>query len=152
MFTKLVFISAFLTLMSSFINNVSAETTQQSQLTSIDVFAWQKRIVVINQPDELKAQAIKEFSKDTNLAGINERYILWFVLSNHSVQSNYAGEIADNFSGDLIKRYALPTNSIVLIGYDGEIKYRSMQLSLDEIFQEIDGMPMRQLEMLRQQK
>jgi len=62
--------------------------------------------------------------------------------------SNYKGSISPSLSDLIERRYLEPSkDSVVLIGKDGDVKYRASKLDLKSIKLRVDSMPMRQYEM-----
>ena len=127
--------------------------TPNHTISNIESFEWDKRIILIHA-----IQMCEQTSQQLNLQinSINERHVLWFILCDEKkdkrVLSNYLGIISADFFGNIKKQYLLNKESnIILIGKDGGTKYRSKRLSLNELFNRIDSMPMRQSEMLEQQ-
>ena len=83
--------------------------------------------------------------------GIDERDIVWFVVTGETVDSNLAEMTADMAQSVRDKLTADANGaSVILIGKDGGVKDRSRELDLDDIFSRIDRMPMRRREMREQ--
>ncbi|MBT8125549.1 MAG: DUF4174 domain-containing protein, partial [Gammaproteobacteria bacterium] len=79
---------------------------------------------------------------------ILDRDIYWFVFTDSSIETNYKGELQDNFYRVTLNNYFTDTETnVVLIGKDGGIKQKGKHLDLQGLFDLIDTMPMRQLEM-----
>jgi hypothetical protein len=114
---------------------------------SIQDFKWENRILIINlktDPDRL-ISILKEHDAD-----IQDRQIYWFILNEGGNYTNYAGGLDKEFYNVTHKKYFTGmTGEVLLVGKDGYIKERYKGLNLNAIFELIDSMPMRQLEMWR---
>ena len=79
---------------------------------------------------------------------INDRDLIWFVFCEQNIETNYSGLLSDNFAtvitSSIFDRRQEP---VILIGKDGGIKRSAIMLDLDSLFNLIDSMPMRQVEM-----
>ena len=113
-------------------------------LSDLDSLEWKNRVVVVNEPknqDEslqhLKAQ----------VAEIDDRDIIWFLIKDDNALTNYSGLLSREFVSNMRERLGPVKCKVILIGKDGGIKSQSDYLDLEAIFSEIDAMPMRQLEM-----
>ena len=91
---------------------------------------------------------MKIFEK--NEADINERDIVWFVMQEETVATNFNGNLDDDFLSNTVKKYKIDQGKVILLGKDGGIKSNRERVDLEAIFLEIDAMPMRQIEMLSQ--
>ena len=130
----------------------SVSAADSELIDNLDYFEWKNRLILIDSPDSCE----HEISKLNNAADeINDRDILWFVICEIKgttvLESNYSQK-ANKFAPTLIgqiKNYYFTRNNtkVVLVGKDGGTKYRATQLSLKEIFDRVDTMPMRQDEM-----
>lgn len=120
---------------------VLAQGSEQA-LKDLSDLQWQSRLILVR--DSADAVARLEAERDA----IDERDILWFVLTPTGVISNYAGSLAQDFSLRLRKSYFGDAETrVILIGKDGGIKAREATLDLDALFALIDSMPMRRREM-----
>lgn len=122
-----------------------------NQLSSLENLRWQYRIIVINNvthSDDVINQLITQETQ------INERDIVWCVLDNNNIVSNYSVGDSNAFVLDFIDKtrlhYRLSSQQVILIGKDGGVKSRDSAFDLDKIFADIDVMPMRRNEMRRQ--
>ena len=115
-------------------------------LHSIDQLRWTSRVILVEiENDDADTLIRLENAKED----INERHINWFVFSQDSFYSNYKNRIGKEFRTTVYNDYLNDTN-VVLLGKDGYIKLTSDTLELDKIFELIDTMPMRQMEMTSQ--
>ena len=106
----------------------------------INDFGWEKRIILlIADPDEVNLiGGVESFFKERECENKNRNLILYKII------------------GDEVAKYEIPKRyegrrGVWLIGYDGDEKAYSRDLSLiDQLYDLIDAMPVRQNEMLRQ--
>lgn len=142
-----------------FIFSLSIQAKEIIMLTDLSPLKWENRIILvntINNKDSIlnnnKDSILKRFEQHT--AEINERDIVWFVMRNGTVATNFNGDIADDFVTNTNQKYkvkyTINQEKVILIGKDGAIKSSRKNLELAEIFSEIDMMPMRKIEMLSQ--
>lgn len=117
-------------------------------LTNLTDLKWENRIILVNTVNN-KDSILNTFEQ--NETEINERDIVWFVMYNNAVTTNFNGYLTDNFVSNTIEKYKLKdTNDqqkVILLGKDGSIKSNHKSLLLEAIFSQIDAMPMRQIEM-----
>ncbi len=121
-----------------------AHAQYQTKLNDLTSLQWKNRIVVINDvnnPDEV-LQLLESKQNE-----IEERDIVWFILTAENTRSNYLGDLADKFSKRLQNQYDLAQGQVILIGKDGGLKSSFEGINLSAIFFDIDAMPMRQQEM-----
>ncbi|MBN2864726.1 MAG: DUF4174 domain-containing protein [Thiotrichales bacterium] len=121
-----------------------AQSNPPSSLSELTPLEWQNRIIIVNETPNPK-QIIDELKQ--SVYEIDDRVIIWFVINNQTIISNYKGELSEHLLTNLQKRYQLTKNEVVLIGKDGGIKSSRNTLDLKAIFSEIDAMPMRIQEM-----
>jgi hypothetical protein len=109
---------------------------------------WKKRIILV-QASEQGKQVVAQLQKEA--AAINERDIIWFVLTEAACMTNWDAGVEDVFVHETQTAYfsADATQRVILIGKDGTVKQRTAELNLTELFALIDGMPMRRAEMQR---
>jgi hypothetical protein len=108
-------------------------------------YLWKNRLLLLSEADGETFEEIVRVLEASK--GIAARDLVWMVFHNGQIASN-----ADLASPDSLYRWAVHTlfktgKNILLIGKDGGIKARFDHLSLDEVYQVIDGMPMRRREM-----
>lgn len=122
----------------------------QSQELNLKSFTWKKRVLLIISDDAMNEKCrgqIKELFN--NEEGIKERKLL--IIEVHKKRYRV---IDDNkkwyLSHSLYEKYANINDSfqIILIGLDGGIKMREFNImEAEDIFREIDSMPMRKSEL-----
>jgi len=123
---------------------LSAHAEEMPVLSYLDSLEWENRVIVItrmkNQDESL--QLLRNYE-----AEIDDRDIIWFMISGDNVVTNYTGQLSRDFVGNTLQRLASVQGKVFLIGKDGGIKSANDTLDLEVIFSEIDAMPMRQYEM-----
>ena len=114
-------------------------------LENINELEWSSRIILIRAFGESNEvlNAVRRLDNE-----IKDRNIYWFVFIEKNIETNYKGEIQMKFHRDTLKAYFSDAETnVVLVGKDSGIKQKSKHLDLQDIFDLIDTMPMRQLEM-----
>jgi hypothetical protein len=113
-------------------------------LSDLERLEWKNRIIVVNEASNIdEARQLLE----EQVAEIDDRDIIWFILNDDSALTNYPGQLSGEFVRNTRARLSPIQGKVILIGKDGGIKYQSDYLDLEAIFSEIDVMPMRQFEM-----
>ena len=109
------------------------------RLSDLDELRWKNRVILIFSDDVDRLKKQLEESSDE----IMDRDIIWFIVSNSRIITNYHGSFSEDFISKIKKEHLIIDNNVVLIGKDGGIKARDSHLNLTELFQKIDSMPMR---------
>lgn len=136
-----------------FIISLSIQAKESVMLTDLSTLRWENRIIIVSTDnDNDKNSILKIFEQhETEL---NERDVIWLIMQNDTVISNFNGNITDKFVSKMIQKYTINAKDkqqkVILIGKDGAIKWSAKRLDLAAIFSEIDSMPMRQVEMRAQ--
>lgn len=114
-------------------------------LESVSELEWNSRVILVRAIGE-SGEVLNDFKKlDYEIL---DRDIYWFVFTGSSIETNYKGELQDNFYRVTLNNYFTNAETnVVLIGKDGGIKQKGKHLDLQGLFDLIDTMPMRQLEM-----
>jgi hypothetical protein len=136
--------TATLTLLASFSPPAGADMPED-----IDQFRWKKRLLFVFSEDAEAAGAARR-ALESAADGIEERHVLWFVVAGQRIISNHTGALDPGLAASLRSRYLTepaPPIAVVLVGKDGGVKYDAAALEIDDVFREIDGMPMRRREM-----
>lgn len=117
-------------------------------LTDLSPFQWEHRLFVVFSQSaditEIEAQLTAE------VALVDDRDILWFIVVEDEVTTNFAGPLSPTLSDNLRERYARDEGEaleVVLVGKDGGVKNRLTTLDTAGLYFQIDQMPMRQREM-----
>lgn len=112
-------------------------------MKSLEDLKWKNRIILVREEDDKGLQQLLD-SKDK----ITERDIIWFRSNGEKIETNYDGELPEDFTETLEKDYFKKYESnTLLIGKDGTVKSKDEKLNLKNYFGQIDSMPMRQREM-----
>ena len=109
---------------------------------SLSTFMWEKRLVIlaINNSDLSFLEKTQQFINN-NLCEFKDRN-LKFIPYQNSINKDYQ-----------TPAYIKNQYGFWLVGYDGQVKLHSKELSfLNMFFEEIDAMPMRKDEMSASQK
>ncbi|MEJ2534280.1 MAG: DUF4174 domain-containing protein [Gammaproteobacteria bacterium] len=125
----------------------------EGPLSDLESLRWTNRIVLVlaSGADAAHAKANLEAAA----AGVTERDLLWFVIGEGAIATNFPGALDSDFGRRARQRYfgaASPDDppggpGVVLVGKDGGVKSRSRDLDLEDLFDQIDRMPMRQREL-----
>jgi len=118
-------------------------------LESLDAFTWSNRLILVYSGPE-QAQRFRAQLQEAD-DEIVDRHIIWFLIGEQQLLTNYRGDLSDSLKHRLIADWFPDENKkpeIVLIGKDGYEKLRERRLDLGIIFGLIDTMPMRRQEML----
>ena len=111
---------------------------------TIEAFKWKNRLLIIHQKDA-EAEHLKNLKAEDK--AIRDRHLIWMIIRDGKVTSNYKGDLPNAFPTTLQKQYFREDTTAVLIGKDGGVKARYKKLNLEKIFALIDTMPMRRREM-----
>jgi len=125
------------------------QMTRAEKLSELGSLQWKNRIIILN---DMKQQVEARNQLEDKQDEITERDILWFILSQDKVLSNYEGELSSSFGVEVREKYQMQANQVILIGKDGGLKSRFDEINLNVIFTDIDAMPMRQQEMNKNSK
>ncbi len=118
------------------------------ELEQVSDFKWQNRLIIVFA-DGSEQYPIKKQLEVENYE-IEDRDILWFVVSRNSVATNYTRRLSRMLANNLWQAYVTDASAeveVILVGKDGGVKYRADALNTFEIYQRIDQMPMRRAEM-----
>jgi hypothetical protein len=124
--------------------SLSVHSAEPEKLFDLRLLQWKNRIILVNN---LRNQQAVLALFDNNKTEINERDIIWFVLTGDEAHTNYQGTLSDDFITKTRMSYQLESGKIMLIGKDGCVKFLLDRMDLEAIFTEIDAMPMRHNEM-----
>ena len=127
---------------------VAESAARPAAVATLSDLTWQHRVLVVRAP--AGGAAVNTLKQ--RAAAVGERDLIWFVLHEEQLLSNYSGVLAADFAATLTSRLATAEAAVLLIGKDGGTKLAASVLDLGEIFARIDTMPMRRSEMRRQEK
>ena len=136
----------YITLVMSFLLSTFVYSGQD-ELRNINQLLWGNRIILIYSSNENNVEVVENKRllikfKDK----INERDLIWFIIKESEVMTNYPNKLSNEFISNTKNRFPIERNKVLLIGKDGGIKAKGAELNLNFIFEEIDSMPMRQQE------
>lgn len=108
-------------------------------------YTWEKRLLIVNQ----------SLTSDTQIANLSKfkdeiqaRRLLIFLLQQSTVKAYSTDETYVELTDEIKNR--LKGSAAVLIGLDGATKRTYKSLSIQEVFANIDTMPMRRSELKQQ--
>ena len=122
-------------------------SSDERKLEHISQLVWENRVILIYPGDEVNLKKInyealfKKFNDE-----IKERDILWFIIKGKEVLTNYPNTLSNDFIVNTKSKFQIEKYKILLIGKDGGVKAKGKDLNLEMLFEEVDGMPMRQQE------
>ena len=146
--TFFILLSVWSYILASVNLNAAEPTTILSNLNQLE---WAHRIIIIHEKENSTTQTLKIIK--TQKIELDDRDIIWFVLSANKNQltSNFDGQLDNSLKQQLSSITNNPNYQVILIGKDGGIKSRNKNLDLQNIFAQIDAMPMRINEMQTKQ-
>ena len=117
----------------------------------LDDYKWENRILIVFSPNTFNA----DYRSQSNAlrkaeSGINERDLEVFYALKQSSASAKGQILPEDVTQNLWGEFNVSPSDFttILIGKDGTEKLRSDEaISIDKLFEEIDSMPMRKLEM-----
>ena len=117
-------------------------------LEDLGDLTWRYRVLLIRAPaGDSTVGALQHHQK-----AAAERDLLWFVVHDGQLATNYAGLVGPDLGNRLQARLITSGVRVLLIGKDGRTKLSAGDLDLPGVFARIDGMPMRQREMRAREK
>jgi hypothetical protein len=121
---------------------------KSATLVTLDDLKWNNRIIVTFSNDKNIIKGIFQELKD-NEPEINDRDIIFFLFDPDRTITNSKEQLSLQDQGILIHQYYHHDDQlkVILIGKDGGVKLETDSFDLQNIFQIIDAMPMRQREM-----
>lgn len=136
--------------LSSMMFNPEADALQvrskagTAELSSLNELRWKYRLILIRS--ESQAQTDKLISKlESKQEELVDRRLVVFIVQSKQVRAWTGGQalaaLQDSVSRDILTKLA--DYNAILIGLDGGGKASYDGLMLNEIFRDIDGMPMR---------
>lgn len=110
---------------------------------NLSEFKWKNRIVLVRETGDAGLNQLREAAGE-----IKDRDVVWFRLKNGALETNFGGELSENFAENLENEYFEKFEAdAFLIGKDGTVKSKDEKLDLKNYFEQLDSMPMRQREM-----
>ena len=118
--------------------------SEEMPLIDLNQLVWENRIILIlSEANDPGYKALLERYDDD----IKERDIIWLLVDENEVLTNYMEKISEGFRVNIKKDFGDGVDKVILIGKDGGIKNTDTELNLEAIFEQIDSMPMRLQEM-----
>lgn len=148
----LLIFTHFLSILCVILLSTSA-AQETPTLEKLEQLKWQNRIIIIKAVNN-HVDSITD-NLDAKKTEINDRDIVWFVVSNtskNSIISNYQGMLSKTIYAQVSSLLSSTNQDIILIGKDGGIKSKARSLDFQKLFSQIDAMPMRILEMQTEKK
>ncbi|MEG3753011.1 DUF4174 domain-containing protein [Psychromonas arctica] len=120
--------------------------SEVEKLNDINELRWKNRVILLlsTEDDKRNKALLSEFDE-----AVIDRDLVWFIVNDKQVFSNYAGGVSEQFTTNINKAFSLEEYPVLLIGKDGGIKNKAQKFELELLFSSIDRMPMRQQEMLQ---
>ena len=119
------------------------------QQTHPEAYLWKNRLLIIIEPDVSAPEASRQMALFQKEAPENkERDLLLFFLSENKVWKD--NQPVQSTASEWRNHFNIPEafKGVILVGKDGTIKLKEATgVSLRQIYQLIDRMPMRQREM-----
>lgn len=124
---------------------------QNSDLSDLSDYKWQDRVLLIFSPNTYNSDYRAQVDALQNIsAGAKERDLKIFYALEQSSASVKGALVSEDAIDELRSDFNISSSDFVvlLIGKDGNEKYRSDEfISSKKLFNEIDSMPMRKIEM-----
>ena len=125
----------------------SLSQTATAELSSLNDLRWQYRLILVNSESQAKTdEMISEL--DFKRLELVDRKLIVFILQPNKVRLWTGGQLVATLQDSIMQdiKARLVDYNTVLIGLDGGGKASYAGLLLNEIFRDIDGMPMRRRE------
>lgn len=111
-------------------------------------YLWENRLIVVQCDEREAADIVRELEAFGD--AIEERHIIWFVLTDGELWTNQEADLPEGFA-DAVRAQIFDSEAeglrVALVGKDGGVKSMDDSLDLKAIFGRIDSMPMRRAEM-----
>jgi hypothetical protein len=132
-----------LTFLLAFILPLGVFATNFTKLNALEQLQWQNRVILVFSDRVDHYQQVFDDAKSQ----VKDREIVWFIIDGKQVITNYSGKLSDRFGPLLHQQFKTASEEVILIGKDGGLKQRGKALLINQLFDEIDTMPMRIREM-----
>ena len=135
------------------IKGATLAITHSALSMALEPYAWSHRPIILSAPQNSASQMEAQFEAFQPLiSALSDRHIALVKLTGNTVEQVTGPRFALN--PDLLRRQLgiQPDEfTLVLVGKDAQVKFRSTQVvDPNFIFSIIDAMPMRQLELRKQ--
>ncbi|GAL13309.1 serine-threonine protein phosphatase [Vibrio astriarenae] len=128
---------------------IAADEAPSDKVDSLVDYNWKNRIFLIQEPAS-SAKVIQALTDDSK--AVDERDVIWFVVGKDSIASNQAGPLSDSLKSQVKSSFTNRSRQTILIGKDGGIKSRTDEFDLDQLYKQIDAMPMRKREIEKERR
>ncbi|WP_394242347.1 DUF4174 domain-containing protein [Vibrio astriarenae] len=145
---KTTLAALLVTLMTSG-TTIASDEAPSDKIDSLVDYNWKNRIFLIQEPAS-SAKVIQALTDDSK--AVNERDVIWFVVGKDSIASNQAGPLSDSLKSQVKSSFTNRSRQTILIGKDGGIKSRTDEFDLDQLYKQIDAMPMRKREIEKERR
>lgn len=145
---KTTLAALLVTLMTSG-TTIASDEAPSDKVNSLVDYNWKNRIFLIQEPAS-SAKVIQALTDDSK--AVNERDVIWFVVGKDSIASNQAGPLSDSLKSQVKSSFTNRSRQTILIGKDGGIKSRTDEFDLDQLYKQIDAMPMRKREIEKERR
>ncbi|WFR95861.1 DUF4174 domain-containing protein [Rhizobium tumorigenes] len=123
-------------------------------VSSLDIYQWKSRVLVIFTDTDNTRGSRQENLLLSDREGLQERDLVVLKVTQDNVVAVF-GDAGPLEADRLREELEAPESGIfaaILIGKDGSVKLRAVEpVACEELFEIIDGMPMRAAETTRQQ-
>jgi hypothetical protein len=137
----------------SILTAIAFNTPEEAAPFELSTFQWKNRLLFLFAPDENNL-ALKKIKRQLTFEteGIIDRDLVVFEVLEVGKSRMNNSKMDQKTSESIRNLFETPPGkfTLILVGKDGGVKFRSNeQVSLEEIFELIDSMPMRKNEMRR---
>lgn len=121
-----------------------ANSQENQVLSDTNELKWQKRLILVfgNEENSKVLPDLESYNY-----GIIDRDVLWFVINEDGIRSNFDGLISEMLPLIAKNRFLPLENTVLVIGKDGNVITRNPFFNLPYIFDSIDKLPMRKFEL-----
>lgn len=128
------------------------EELHQSEYLDLQKYRWKNRICLVFSPSQSDPSylAFRQQWSD-QISEIKDRDLVLIEIVADSENRVNGNAISESSKSQLYTRFRIDPQcfEVILIGKDGSEKLRGDRISVGQLFQRIDSMPMRQEEMKR---
>ena len=150
MMLKIFLLVIMVLIINPYFAGANAMQNNEENLIELEDLRWKNRIILVFGQQDQDNSNLQQLLQQQNVE-IEERDIRYFLFGKN-ILSNSFDTLTQKSVIELKSKYQSKENEIivVLIGKDGDEKYRKSYFDLEEIYRVIDAMPMRKQEMAQQ--
>ena len=101
-----------------------------NKTANLEVFKWKNRIILVKENDDKVLNQLRDADDE-----IKERDIIWFILKDNKIETNFDGELSESFAEHLENEYFKKFNAnVFLIGKDGGVKSKDEKTGFEKLF------------------